>query len=213
MFMHAASVPPHERDALVLLAQNPCTLFVYWRLTPLREALLLEHFGAPWRSLQPMLRFYDITGLVGFDGSQAVSLRDVALPDGGFAPGRRYAVDLGVIAAEQRFVALLRAAPVQMPVPEDGSGMAGGTGDLGDGDMARGAWGDGDCGNTAHGAWRDGNCDNMARGAWRNGGAEKDAQTADKGRFTLILPEEYKQFSAYSVYAPRLPEEGHGGDT
>jgi hypothetical protein len=112
-----------DRDTLHLLVQSPYVLFVYWQLSERKRAMVQEHFGVDWQSLQPTLRIYDITGL-SFDGSEAREVSELSLPQGEscflseFHPGRVYIADLGIVNELSQFLPLLRSNTVETPLAD-----------------------------------------------------------------------------------------------
>lgn len=158
-----------KRDTLHLLVQSPTSLLAYWQLSDRKNAMVLEHFSAEWRTLRPTLRLYDITGIAFFDGSKAKSLHDFPLPEGescflsGLQQGLCYIADLGIWNKQDQFIPLLRSNSV----------------------------------STLH-----------AEGLDDESGGDT---LANAYSYTLIKPCEYGQFSAYTVYAPRIPDSDHGG--
>jgi hypothetical protein len=116
----ALSVDQIDRDTLHLLVQSPTVLFAYWRLSARKNRLVQEHFDADWQTLQPTLRFYDITDLeVGNHREDRIS--ELPLPQGeccflsGFLPGRRYFADLGIMNDLGQFLPLLRSNTIEIP--------------------------------------------------------------------------------------------------
>ncbi|MFD0697920.1 DUF4912 domain-containing protein [Paenibacillus sp. GCM10027628] len=116
----ALPIDHSDRDTLHLLVQSPTVLFMYWQLSARKSAMIQEHFGAHWQTLQPSLRIYDITGL-SFDGSSACEVSELPLPQGescflsGFRPGTRYIADLGIVSGHGQFVPLLRSNTIETP--------------------------------------------------------------------------------------------------
>lgn len=120
------SFPSHQdMDSLVLLVQNPTSLYAYWRLSDRKQSLVAEHFGKSWDRLNPALRLYE-TGDSFFDGSKAQSVRqyNVDVIESCYLqelePGRTYAADLGVRNTLGQFIPLIRSNMVQTPGDMEG---------------------------------------------------------------------------------------------
>lgn len=117
----ALSVDPTDRDILYLLVQSPTVLFAYWQLSTRKERMVQEHFDADWHTLQPRLRFYDVTEQ-HFNNHPSNGVTELPLPQAescflcGFQSGQSYYADLGIMNDQGQFLPLLRSNTIQIPL-------------------------------------------------------------------------------------------------
>jgi hypothetical protein len=118
--------PPSKygQDRLVLLARNPNWLYAYWEVSAARHETILQELkgSLPWGESQPVLRLYDVTGVVGFNGSNANSFVDIPIQDSADnwnikvgQPNRTFCLDLGRVLPGGRFITVLRSNFVETP--------------------------------------------------------------------------------------------------
>lgn len=116
----ALSADPTDRDTLHLLVQSGAVLFAYWQLSTRKERMVQEHFDADWRTLQPTLRFYDVTEQ-HFNTHPINRVSELPLPQAescflcGFQSGQSYYADLGIVNDQGQFLPLLRSNTIQIP--------------------------------------------------------------------------------------------------
>ncbi|MBP1993583.1 DUF4912 domain-containing protein [Paenibacillus eucommiae] len=112
-----------ERNTLFLLLQNVTTLFAYWRLTPSKIAMILEHFGSDWLSLQPTLRLYTMTG-IALDSNPARVTRQLPLYEQDscyiqeLKQGQTYVAELGIWNKQSQFIPLMRSNSIVLPAAD-----------------------------------------------------------------------------------------------
>lgn len=116
--------PWYGEDQLVLLPQNPTSLYAYWEITGERKRLVEEHFGCAWEALPKILRVYDVTDIY-FNGDNAHYYTDVPVNDYAnnwfihqLGPNRNYCVDFGTRTWEGHYFTILRSDVVNLP-PSD----------------------------------------------------------------------------------------------
>lgn len=111
---------PNEygEDRIVMMPRDPSVAFAYWEVTPARLAREKEWFG--WDSAL-CIRIYDVTG-VHFDGSNAAAYYDQEIQQrfGSWyfhigRPGHSFVADVGLRAADGRFLVLSRSDTLRMP--------------------------------------------------------------------------------------------------
>lgn len=117
---------PREMDRyygdtkLVLLVRDPEWIFAYWEIGP--EAR--QKFGIPKdeHDKNLVLRWYDVTGLPTFDGSNANRIIDLQINDMAISwyqkmpePNRAWCADLGIMTPEGKFVTICRSQIVRTP--------------------------------------------------------------------------------------------------
>lgn len=116
---------PHSyhKDRLMLMARDPHWLYAYWEITATLQEDFTKNIGEEaWNTSRPMMRLYDITGIYGFDGTNAHYYKDIYLEGGcrdwhievGY-PDRIFCVDLGRMLPDGRFITLLRSNPARTP--------------------------------------------------------------------------------------------------
>jgi hypothetical protein len=105
-------------DRLVLLVRDPFWTYVWWELT---EQRLQTGRGALGAHGELVLRFYDVSALE-WDGRNHHGSFDIEVHDAAGnwyvelgKPGASYIAELGVRAADGRFVALVRSNTVTLP--------------------------------------------------------------------------------------------------
>lgn len=110
----------YDQDALVLMAQSPTTVCLYWEVSQRKIRMAERHFGCGWDTLPKRIRLYDITRL-DFDGSLAHRVWELPAPAGNacyvhdLAPARTYAADLGVANIHNQFIPLVRSNALTTP--------------------------------------------------------------------------------------------------
>ncbi|MCG8403113.1 MAG: DUF4912 domain-containing protein [Firmicutes bacterium] len=110
-------------DRLVLMVRDPNWLFAYWEITAARQEEFNRQYGPEaWRQSRPVLRVYDVTGVVDFSGSNANKYMDFHISnyDDNWhvevaQPNSTFCIDLGRVLPDGRFVALLRSNIVHTP--------------------------------------------------------------------------------------------------
>ncbi len=114
---HVLELPRnYGQDRLVLMARDPYWLYAYWEISAARENFQASRGRRAWQASRPVLRIYDVTGVVQFNGGNANSYVDIPLSaeaDNWHIevgnPDRTYCVDLGRLMPSGEFVFLLRS--------------------------------------------------------------------------------------------------------
>jgi len=113
----------YNKDRIVAMVRDPWWVFVYWEITPQREASVLEELKRRGlRPLRTILRVYDITGVRGFDGNNANSSFDITINNAARnwyidvgSPGRTWCIAIGILAEKDEFYILARSNIVNTP--------------------------------------------------------------------------------------------------
>jgi len=108
----------YGRERIAMLARDPDTVFAYWEVPQERLEKERSGFGGDSRLC---IRIYDVTG-VSFDGSNATAYYDQEVYDrvGSWyfdlqRPGRKFCADIGLRAADGRFLTIARSNAAAMP--------------------------------------------------------------------------------------------------
>ncbi|WP_066637077.1 DUF4912 domain-containing protein [Desulfolucanica intricata] len=109
-------------DRMVLMVRDPDWLYAYWEITATKQEEFNQNYGpSAWRSSEPVLRVYDVTG-ISFNGENANYYKDISINNDADSwhinvgePNRAFCVDLGRKLADGRFVTLLRSNIVCTP--------------------------------------------------------------------------------------------------
>lgn len=122
---HIPDPPPrYGQDRMVLLARNPNWLYAYWEVSATRHETVLQELDelSQWERSRPVLRLYDVTGVEGFNGTNANSFVDIPIREGTDnwhikvgQPNRTFCLDLGRILPGGRFITVLRSNVVATP--------------------------------------------------------------------------------------------------
>jgi len=122
-YAEPSSEIPHgyNRTRISVLVRDPEWIFAFWDIAEATRAELgLNRAGA----MGLMLRLHDVTG-IAFNGTNAVSTEDIPVNSGATSwyvhvptKGRRYVVDLGVLASDGAFHQIARSQPFDMPRAE-----------------------------------------------------------------------------------------------
>lgn len=113
----------YGKDRIVAMVRDPWWIFVYWEITPARQRAVMDDLKRKGRNFKgTVLRIYDITGISNFDGKNAKSHFDILLKDvaGNWyvdigSPGKRWCVEIGLLAEEVDFYALARSNIIDTP--------------------------------------------------------------------------------------------------
>jgi len=109
-------------DRLLLLVRDPYWIYAYWEISATKQEEFTSNYGQEaWRTSQPVLRVYDVTGL-SFNGINANLYHDIRVSNevnnwhievG--QPDHAFCVDLGRVLPDGRFITLLRSNVVTTP--------------------------------------------------------------------------------------------------
>jgi hypothetical protein len=115
---HDALPAEYGRERIVMLARDPDTAFAYWEVP--QDRLEQQRAGAGGDS-RLCVRVYDVTG-VAFDGTNAAAYYDQEVYErvGSWyfdlhRPGRKFCADIGLRAADGRFLTIARSSAAAMP--------------------------------------------------------------------------------------------------
>lgn len=129
--MESSLLPPGYGDNFItLLALCPHRAYAFWEVSQEYRDMATRHFHGAWSRLPLYLRLYDITG-IEFDGTNANSIREIALPPSTesyyfsqVGAGRSYCVDLAIKWGGE-YISILRSGFIQTPPGRPGPLEAG----------------------------------------------------------------------------------------
>jgi hypothetical protein len=109
------------KDRLVLMVRGPYWLHAYWELTPAGVVRAQAALGEQWHSSKPMLRLIKVSATGSSTSAERVA-RDIPI-HGGVKnwyidvanPPETYRVEIGYLAANDRFFSLARSNTVSTP--------------------------------------------------------------------------------------------------
>lgn len=110
-------------DRMMLMVRDPNWIFAYWEISATKQQEFTNLYGAEaWNNSRSVLRVYDITGIDGFNGTNANDYMDISIGDyvdswhiDVARPNSSFCVDLGRLFPDGTFVTLLRSNIVQTP--------------------------------------------------------------------------------------------------
>lgn len=109
-------------NKIVLLVRDPWWTHAYWEVADSKRKEIERASGTAWEHLKKVLRVYDVTNVMDFNGLNANSWYDIAVND--FAnnwyinvgtPDRAWCVDLGAIDGNGKFYLIARSNIVNTP--------------------------------------------------------------------------------------------------
>jgi uncharacterized protein len=110
-----------EENKLFLFPVDPYLIFSCWTIRQSDAEMGSQKISQKYQRLTPILRFFDITGIV-FDGNNAHSHFDIQVDLGAgncyvplWRPGRQYIADLGFSNEYGIFYPLCRSRATEMP--------------------------------------------------------------------------------------------------
>lgn len=113
----------YGKDRLTLMVRDPNWIFAYWEISATKQQEFDSNFGQDaWTNSRSVLRVYDITGVAGFNGTNANNYTDISINDYVDSwhidmerPNSTFCVDLGRLFPDGTFITLLRSNIVQTP--------------------------------------------------------------------------------------------------
>ncbi|MDA8235437.1 MAG: DUF4912 domain-containing protein [Clostridia bacterium] len=111
----------YRENRLVILPKDPYSIFGYWELTEDSRNITTAHYQRPWEDLILAARIYDLTGVLHFDGFNALWREHIMHPMTNnwyfeqLVPGHHYCVEIGVKSDMGAFLPMVRSNTVTTP--------------------------------------------------------------------------------------------------
>lgn len=113
----------YGKDRIIVMVRDPWWIFTYWEITMQRQREVGQRMQQSGHNFdRTVLRIYDVTDLVHFDGTNAHRYFDIALRDMAknwyidvFEPNRRWCIEIGMVSKEGGYFMLARSNIVKTP--------------------------------------------------------------------------------------------------